>query len=378
MAWLYKRGGVWWIGWRHNGKQYLRSSNKSDRKEAALELQKIEALDISKKTGTLTEEYFQLLTGKAIAKVTLEHFLQAWLKEAEANTAPITFVKYQQVVREFSDFLRVKETGIFIDGVTTDDIRAFLAAKRVKAAVSTVKGFRRILSSIFIRAQNEGKIRSNPVALAKIHQHDKAIQKRPFTLSEIRDLHNKANPFWQFMITTGFFTGQRMGDLVTLRREAVDFSANVIRLTSRKTNTRVTIPMASPLRNLLDSFSIGNPDDFYWPNQAKRYIEVGASAFSQEFNELLAAIGLVSPRDPKKKSAGEGRAARRSESKLGFHNFRHTFITLLKASGAMDSVAKELAGHRSSEINTHYTHIPVDTLAKAIDALPTFGTLAET
>ncbi len=56
--------------------------------------------------------------------------------------------------------------------------------------------------------------------------------------------------------------------------------------------------------------------------------------------------------------------------KLGFHNLRHTFVTHLKIGGAMDSVAKELAGHSSNAVSTVYTHLPADTLAVAIKQLP--------
>ena len=45
---------------------------------------------------------------------------------------------------------------------------------------------------------------------------------------------------------------------------------------------------------------------------------------------------------------------------------------LLAVSGAVDSIAKELAGHNSVAVNTQYTHLPMETLAHAVKQLPRF------
>src|SRR5262249_19252415 len=188
-------------------------------------------------------------------------------------------------------------------------------------------------------------IRGNPVAAVRPNRkaNSETMQKRPFTLAEVRDLHAKAEtPFWKYMVQAGFFTGQSLGDLITLHSDTVDMGQNVIRINRRKTGKRVTIPMSKPLRELLRSIWPTAPG-YFWPTEAERYLKTSASSFSQEFHDLLAAVGLVHPRSAKKEKLGKGRAAKRAESKLGFHNLRHTFVTNLKASGAMDSVARELA-----------------------------------
>jgi len=374
VAWLYKRGGVWWLGWRHGGKQYLRSTGHTEREKAELEKQRIDAMSIAKKTGTLTDEFFALLTGKAIPKISLEDYLSAWLKEAESFVMPASVNKYKQVVREFLAHTRAKETGLLVPDVTPDQVRDFLSEKRLKLSGATVAGFRRILRSIFLQAQEEGKIQHNPVPSANRKSRGKGqgmseTRKRPFTLEELRDLHKLADEFWRFMIRAGFYTGQRMGDLITLRRESVDVWENVIRLTSRKTQKRVVIPMKKPLRDLLASFPPGKPTDFFWPEQAERYLTAGPSSFSQEFNELLGRAGLVKPRDRKKESSGKGRGAPRTAG-LGFHCLRHTFVTLIKATGGSQAVAKELAGHTTDAISDLYTHLPIDVLTKAIEKMP--------
>jgi len=66
MAWLYKAARYlknWWLGYRLNGRQYLRSTKTSDRKKAEQELEKLRAV-IRPQSGSLTDEFVALLTRK--------------------------------------------------------------------------------------------------------------------------------------------------------------------------------------------------------------------------------------------------------------------------------------------------------------------------
>jgi integrase len=373
MAWLYKNGNRYWIGWRQDGQQFLRPTGTANKQEAQKHLEKIRLLEAARNADALTEDFFRAATGKRIMAVPLAGFLQQWQTEAEANTVPNTMRKYRQLVREFGAYADAASPGMRLDEVTSVHVQQFLAAKGIQSAPVTVKGFKRILSSIFIRAANLGYIRGNPVALVRTDRRRDSGQKerRPFTLAEVGDLHARATPFWKYMIHAAFYTGQSLGDLVTLRRDYVDLEQNVLRVTRRKTGKRVIVPLATSLRELFKRLWPKTGTDFFWPAEAERYLTVGASSFSQGFYELMTAAGMVAPRE-NKQAAKKGRAARREMNGLGFHNLRHTFITNLKVSGAVDSIAKELAGHSSSAINTQYTHLPIETLAAAVKQLPEF------
>jgi len=84
-------------------------------------------------------------------------------------------------------------------------------------------------------------------------------------------------------------------------------------------------------------------------------------------NRSLYPCGLVPLRDGRQKKAG------RAASSVTFHSLRHTFVSLLRVTGSSQSVAKELAGHSSDQVNDLYTHVPEEALVKAIKALPSFG-----
>jgi len=71
--------------------------------------------------------------------------------------------------------------------------------------------------------------------------------------------------------------------------------------------------------------------------------------------------------------AMEAEQSGRAGSSVTFHSLRHTFVSLLKVTGSSQSVAKELAGHSSDQVNDLYTHVPEEALVKAIKALPSFS-----
>jgi integrase len=397
MAWLFKRPGSnrWWIGWRHEGKQFARAAKTADDAAAKGELKKVEAMFQHHASGTLTDEVYGILTGKTVARHTAAQYFDAWLADASNSTTNGTATKYKQVVREFLDHVQARQTGLLLAEVTADHVRGFLNWKSQNFAPGTVAGFRRILRSAFIQAQEDGKIDGNPVQSANRKKnrgaalHAETVRKRPFTLKEVKDLFNAAikpddegripenGKFWQFMIILGYHTGMRMGDAVTLRRMNVDLVQNTIRFNSRKTGKPVTVPLHPTLRAMFAAMPKGKPDEFFWPEQAQRYEKSGASSFSQEFYDIMATAGLVKPRDEKKKGVGKGRAAKREHATLGFHNLRHTFVSVLKIGGAQESTAKELVGHRSDAISAVYTHLPADVLRDAVNKVPTWKAVAK-
>jgi integrase len=378
MAWIYKRGAKWWIGWRAQDGKLVQNSLKTTKKaDAETELARLGLIEQAHAAGAVTSDFVAAITGKAAErKKTVAEYLDAWLTNAKAHLAHGTIQKYEQLAREFRAHVKADAAPILMEDITADNVREYLTAKRTATTHETTKGFRRILSSIFLQAQNEGQTTRNPVALAKLPKTlTKETGKRAFTLAEVKQLHDKADLFWQWMIRTAFFTGFSLGDLVTLRRVNVDLKQKSISIKRRKTGRPVTVPISDSMAESLKALWPAKSEDYFWPVEANKYLTTGASSFSQSFHDIMAACGLVEPRpEGAKVGKGKGRDTKRSASGVGFHCLRHTFVTNLKMAGAMDSVAKELAGHGSSAVSAIYTHLPAKTLADAISRIPEFST----
>jgi integrase len=381
MAWLYKRGGVWWIGYRHNGKQVLRSTEKQSEAEAARELEKVELLFGASRAGSLTEDLFRALTGASLPKITLAAEVDDWLKECRASTAEKTVIRYDAFAKEFKAALNATATGPLLSQITADDVRRFLNAKRAATSAGTANLARKTLSAIFIRAVKNHHLRENPVSPIKPFTNRKGekVTRRGYTIDELGTIYGKCpDHFWRYMVVGSFYTGLRMGDLICLQWRAVDLQKDTITVTDDKTEKVMHIPIAKPLHSILGAICARagkvKPADYLWPEQAARYVEKGSGVFSSEFYKLiLAPLEMVAPRTKSHKSTGKGHSAKRQVNEVSFHSLRHSFVSFLRSTGSNQAVAKELAGHASDQVNALYTHVPEDVLQKAISLLPEIG-----
>lgn len=370
-----KKSRFWWIGWRANGKIFFRSTKQSERKLAEKELAKVQSLFLAHRAGML-EEVYGSLSGKVLPRVTLKGAIEDWLGEVKASADAGTFNRYAGISERLAEFLGAGPDGPLLREVTTEQLREYLTKRRASSSASTVNLERKILSVFFRRAIANQQLRENPVTPIRALKgmEEEGAKRRAFTVEELRLLFRKApNPFWRFMICGGFYSGLRMGDLISLAWPQVDLAEGMLRVKMRKTGATVQIPIAEPLRAvLLELWNRGGKprSGFVWPEQAAAYEAKGSGAFSNEFYDLLLApCGFVRPREDKQKKAA-GRASERRLNPISFHSFRHSFVSQLKATGGSQVVAKQLAGHSSDLISDNYTTLPPDVLAKAVNGLP--------
>src|ERR1035438_4199418 len=86
MSWLYQRSDSkrWWIGYRQNGVQVLKSTGQTDKEKAKVELAKVETMLAAQRAGALTVELFQAISGRTMVTITLEAALKDWIDESTA------------------------------------------------------------------------------------------------------------------------------------------------------------------------------------------------------------------------------------------------------------------------------------------------------
>ena len=377
MAWLYQRGDsrFWWIGWRTpDGKAHFKSTKCQAKADAQRQLAAADSLRSAKASGASLDAVYQSLSQRSRPRVTVKAALASWMAECESSTTPETLTRYRTVADGFAAFLGAGDNGPMVEEVTSEQIRQFLNQRRAARSGSTLNLERKILSMFFLREIREEHLSANPVAPVKASKLSRAEKgrKRAFTLDELRTIFAKCpDDFWRYLVLSGFYTGQRLGDLVCLRWGAVNLQENVLRLAQAKTGKAVQVPLRPAFRAVLAALraKVGGvkPDDFVWPEQAERYERSGAGGFGNQFYEILTECGLVPAREHRARAKAGGP---RTVSPVSFHSLRHTFVTLLKATGGSQAVAKELAGHSSDAISDLYTHTDTETLAKAIAALP--------
>ena len=126
------------------------------------------------------------------------------------------------------------------------------------------------------------------------------------------------------------------------------------------------LPLIQPLSDYLASLPASdNPNAFIFPRAASAN---RTGTLSNQFREILVAAGLVEPRGHE--ATGKGRSQARETSEISFHSLRHSAVTMLKASGVSDVLAREIVGHDSAAVSRQYTHLSTDDLRRAMHRLP--------
>jgi integrase len=378
MSWIYKRNDSdrWWIGYRQNGVQVLSSTGQTSEEEAKKFQAKIDAMLAAQRAGALTVELFQEISGKKLPTMTVHAAMADWLTEAAGATGKRTLEKYQSFADAFKKHFHVTEHGPLVADLTREQLQELLTQKRATVSAGTANMMRKCMAIFFKRCKSIGAIRDNPVESIKTFKatRDEKRKRRPFTVKELGSLYEQApDDFWRYMVLAGFFTGLRLGDLVTMPIGAVDYKARTINIMTQKTGATLHIPIAKPLYKMLvtmrDERKGAAPTDYFWPVQAERYHKSGSGWFSQRFYDLLLLkAGLVKSRPHRKGT--KSHSDKRKVNEVSFHCFRHSNVSTLAALGHNQQIVKALVGHSSDEINDLYTKVPAGVLKDAVALLP--------
>src|SRR5262249_31574249 len=158
------------------------------------------------------------------------------------------------------------------------------------------------------------------------------------------------------------------GDLAKLTWRAVDLDTGEIAFSTKKTGRRIVLPLVQPLIDYLSALPASDsPNAPVFPNAAahKR-----TGSLSNQFREILVEAGLVEPLARGHRGTGKGRTRAREMSEISFHSLRHSAVTLLKAAGVSDFIAREIVGHESAAVSRQYTHLSTDDKRAAMRRVP--------
>jgi integrase len=324
-----------------SGKQHRRTTRETDRKRALAVAQQYERVAKGKGhpqrvrqiLSEFLRDHFSVEQELPFASVTA--YCEQWLGARKAETSPGTHRRYGDAVSKFLDFLG-PQAQRSIEDVTRAQISAFRDAQLSRTAAATANTDLKIMRRIFRAARMDGYLLQDPAEGVKTVRNRTKLERRPFTVDELRAVLAVANDEWQSLIKFGLYTGQRLGDLASLSWSQIDLRRGEIRLTTRKTGKPLLIPMAAPLRDHV--LSLTGQDDPRSPVHPRAYKILHAQhgrvgTLSNQFSELLVDAGL---RDPQPhRSKGKGRSGRRTGQEVSFHSLRHSAVSLLKDAGIL-------------------------------------------
>jgi integrase len=346
------------------------STGKTDRNEALEIATRAERETHRQRSENKLRDAFSRLLSDVVgaAPVPPKQWLLQWLERRGTEVKDVTAESYRPAVNEAGDFFAERGRESLSD-VTIQDVQD-LRAKWTAANSATTANYKlKVLRGAFKDAWQARVVTENVVALVRSvkDKDSKKSKRRDFRADELPKLFKACDTTWRCLCTLGLLTGgQRFGDLATLRRRDVDLKRKEINTSAQKTGKPIILPIVAALEEALQTLPLPKePDAFLFPEMAA----LKKASRSKRFHRLLYEAGLIEKRGRRKGRVENPNPSRRTTSELGFHSFRHTATTMLKAAGVSDSVAKAIVGHESAAVSKVYTHMPMDTMRAALEKL---------
>ena len=229
--------------------------------------------------------------------------------------------------------------GKEIKYIVTDDIRCYLTEYQAKKNSSkvTIDNIRRILSSFFSWLEDEDYILESPVR--RIHKvktgtniketySDEALELMRDSCTELRDLA---------MIDMLASTGMRVGEMVLLNREDIDFNERECVVFGKGDKERIVYFDARTkihLQNYLNSRDDDNPALFV--SLQKPHDRLQISGVEVRLRQFGKRLGL---------------------NKVHPHKFRRTLATMAIDKGMPIEQLQQLLGHRRIDTTLQYAMV---------------------
>jgi integrase len=315
-------------------------------------------------------DVFLASNAEDMPRATVGDWIVRWLQAKELENGEATADRYRGIVERFKTSLGAKAKRD-LAALTPADVQKFRDAEARERSRGTANLSLKVLRACCSAAEREGLLTSNParkVPIIKARADEK--QRRAFTLAEIkRALEVCEGTEFYGLVLTSIYTGQRLGDIARMTWQQVDLEKGIVRFVQRKTGHRLELPLAVPLRDyLLTLPASDDPTAPIFPKAAHTARERVNTLSRQFYDEVLVPAGLAELREHR--ATKDGRSAGRDIAELSFHSLRHSAVSLLKASGATDAMAKAIAGHESTAVSAHYTHLSADDLRATVEKLP--------
>ncbi len=350
MAYIYKRGRYWHVGYKSYGKT-IRKSLKVTSREAAktllAEYQTLEARERNRST---------LLT----VRRKLSDIVGEYLIQTSIGRAPLTGKEKRSAIGRFQDFIGDQVRSI--DEISSHHIETYFNQRLngtiqprntngKKGSVAGANKDLKVIKAFLNYAVKKNYLHDNPArAIRKI----KTIKKifRDLSFEEVGRLLETAKdnyPYLYPIIAGAYYLGFRDKELVYLEWADVDLDKNSVYVRTKPEN-RVkdceerVVPLNSKIRGVLAElprngrFVFTNPSGSVWKNNLYR-----------EFQKAVRVAGLQD---------------------VSMQTLRETFGSHLLRRGVSIYLVSKYLGHSSVDVTTrHYAHVPIEMTHDEINVL---------
>lgn len=370
----YKRGNVWWVGWRSHGVRHRHSLGVRSKKEVE---KAVAGLGLATKAPTFERavEILRLFYAEDNSALPLD---KAWDTYREMlhtvgrdEIAAMTLSHRRQFLNRFLDWLKAHRPQVrFVESVDEPTAADYarhvstltnakgepLAKKTRKNLIDELKGVWAILAKVSPTLRNPwtGLVPSGAsVDSVRIPMFTEEQERAVMAAAE------KVGKGWPLACLIARHTGLRYGDVARLRWDEIDLDGGILRHVpskTRKHGVAVEIPLVAPLLDALRRERDAEADDAcVLPNHAALYaLDSSYRQTHLPFREVLDAAGV-----PKGYT---------------FHSWRHTAASRLAHAGADIETRKRILGHTTDAMAEHYDQDPhLDEKRRALEAAAALG-----
>lgn len=377
-GYIYKRGNVFWLQYRIEGRVVKQSLVTTDHDEAEEKRKKIMRQFTTADLATahaIVESQLRSAETKAQTAIDDAHpplaVADAWTAYERAGNrreiSPVTMRNYDCHWKTFTRWLGETHPEVKTLREITFEICESYKEHMIGLKVTgrTVNAHRAFLRSFFNVLTDKARLTENPWAkIAKRDEH--SIGRRPLTVEELRNVCQTAKGELRMMLAFGLYLGCRLGDAACMDWGAVDMARRLIRYIPRKTARKnpeaLLIPIHPELFAVLSETPPSKRKGPVTPDMAERY-QRHQGIVSNLIQEHFQSCGLTTTGER------DGAGVRRYVS-AGFHSLRHSAVSFLRQAGAAQSVSQAIVGHNSPEVHALYTHTDEGAMRRAVGFLP--------
>jgi len=326
---LYRRGKMYWIAYRRNGKLFRESTGTTLQREAEyiLNCRRKEV-----KEGRHPE--IKKIRNCKIVELAQDYLV--WTERQRVYKTKKIWVR--QLVDAFGN-LNVSDLNSRI-------IEQWQSERLKKNKPSTVNRLTTCLKHMVNKGVEWGMASEETLKCVRkvklLEENNKRL--RFLTVEECKALIDCCASHLRPIVTVALHTGMRRGEILRLKWDQVDLRHHFILLDKTKNGERREIPINTTLEKLFDSIPRGFESEYVFTDkEGKPYGEVKHS-----FQTALKKAGIQDFR---------------------FHDLRHTFASHLVMAGIDLTSVKELLGHKSLTMTLRYAHLAPGHKKKAVNIL---------
>ncbi len=334
MARIYKRRDIWYLDFQYKGRRIRKKIGKL-KSMAEFALKDVEVKIIKGELGILRKE------------IKIDKFIEGYLSYIKVNKREKTAIRYREIIEHFKKFIRESEV-VELSAITSLLIEEYKQERLKFIKPITVNYELDLLKAFFKRAIKNNYMKKNP--LDDIERL-KVAQKQPrfFVEEELREilLHCQKRDYPVFLTLAS--TGMRLGELINLEWEDVDFERRAITIRVKdfwepKNSKPRAIPMTNKIVEVLKELQ----RDSRWVFATEKGTQLNRNHLRERLVRVCMNIGI----------------------KPGnIHTFRHTFASHLIMKEVDLPTVRKLMGHSDIKTTMIYAHLAQEHLKSAIERL---------